>query len=119
MAEKALYDQLHMYNAKIQNEFKDNWGSVLTFMDAQDTSKLIQKANNVQSIVTKIENQKLKSKSSEAFQNYTKYKSNRVLKNRQQLSIDCIVEDNEASLDYSNSPRSNYGDRLNPNDFKF
>ena len=53
MAEKALYNQLQVYNAKIQNEFKDNWGSMLTFMDADDTTKLIQKANKVQELKDK------------------------------------------------------------------
>jgi len=32
MAEIALYKQLTKYNEKIQNDYKDNWGSVLTFL---------------------------------------------------------------------------------------
>jgi len=40
-----------MYNEKIQNEFKDNWGSMLTFIDANDTTKLIKKSNKVREII--------------------------------------------------------------------
>ena len=32
MAEKALQLQLLKYNEKVQNTYKNNWGSVLTFL---------------------------------------------------------------------------------------
>lgn len=46
MAQKALYDQLETYNSKIPNDFRDNWGSILTFLDGKDTQKLIKRGDN-------------------------------------------------------------------------
>ena len=40
MAEKALYHRLENYNETIQNKYKDNWGSLLSYLDAKDTKFL-------------------------------------------------------------------------------
>lgn len=32
MAENALYKVLENYNSSIENKFKSNWGSLLTFL---------------------------------------------------------------------------------------
>jgi hypothetical protein len=45
MAQKALYDQLEAYNSKIPNDFRDNWGSILTFLDGNDTKNLIKRGD--------------------------------------------------------------------------
>ena len=47
MAEAVLYGQLTKYNEKIENHYKDNWGSVLTFLRGRDTDALIKKAEAV------------------------------------------------------------------------
>jgi hypothetical protein len=47
MAQKALYNQLEAYNSKIPNDFRDNWGSILTFLDGKDTANLIKKGDNI------------------------------------------------------------------------
>jgi hypothetical protein len=40
MAEEALYKRLENYNETIQNKYKDNWGSLLGYLDAHDTEFL-------------------------------------------------------------------------------
>ena len=47
MAEKALYNQLETYNSKIPNHYRDNWGSILTFLDGKDTDKLMDKGEKI------------------------------------------------------------------------
>ena len=47
MAEKALYNQLETYNSKIPNHYRDNWGSILTFLDGKDTDKLMEKGSKI------------------------------------------------------------------------
>jgi len=47
MAEKALYSQLTKYNEKVDNKYKNNWGSVLSFLKGQDTSDLTNKSDQV------------------------------------------------------------------------
>ena len=47
MAEAALYQKLEKYNNTIANNFKSNWGSLLTFLDGNDTVLLTKKANQV------------------------------------------------------------------------
>jgi hypothetical protein len=44
MAESALYKRLENYNETIQNKYKDNWGSLLGYLDAGDTNFLNQMA---------------------------------------------------------------------------
>jgi len=68
---------------------------MLTFMDADDTTKLIQKANKVLEIK---EQKQIISKSSDAFIP-KKYKKRQALKNKQNLKISCINEDSEHSQD--------------------
>ena len=40
MTETALYNSLEKYNENIENNFKSNWGSLLTFLDGKDTDIL-------------------------------------------------------------------------------
>ena len=48
MADQALYQALEEYNQTIANNFKHNWGSLLTYLDGNDTGILTFKANSVQ-----------------------------------------------------------------------
>ena len=48
MAEQALYKKLEKYNETIPNNFRNNWGSLLTYLDGNDTGILTQKAQSVQ-----------------------------------------------------------------------
>ena len=45
MADTALYQKLEQYNNTIENNFKSNWGSLLTYLDGNDTQILTQKAS--------------------------------------------------------------------------
>ena len=45
MADIALYQQLEEYNNTIDNNFKSNWGSLLSYLDGNDTGILTKKAN--------------------------------------------------------------------------
>lgn len=45
MAEKALYEQLTKYNEKVSNTYKNNWGSVLSFLGGHDTEALATKSD--------------------------------------------------------------------------
>ena len=45
MAESALYKNLEQYNETIPNNFRTNWGSLLTYLDGNDTAILEKKAN--------------------------------------------------------------------------
>lgn len=47
MASEALYQKLEEYNNTIENNFKSNWGSLLTYLDGNDTGILTTKANMV------------------------------------------------------------------------
>lgn len=40
MAESHLYRSLEKYNETILNKYKDNWGSMLGFIDSKDIPKL-------------------------------------------------------------------------------
>jgi len=40
MAETALYKQLDDYNRTITNNYKDNWGSLLSFLSSKDAKEL-------------------------------------------------------------------------------
>ena len=40
MAESALYKQLEIYNRTVSNKYRENWGSLLTYLDHKDTSQL-------------------------------------------------------------------------------
>jgi len=44
MADIALYQKLKEYNSTIPNNFKSNWGSLLTYLDGNDTDLLAKKA---------------------------------------------------------------------------
>ena len=44
MVETALYNRLEEYNQTIQNNYKSNWGSLLNFLDGEDTEILTEKA---------------------------------------------------------------------------
>jgi hypothetical protein len=44
MAEKCLYSALARYNQQIQNSYSDNWGSLLNFLNSNDTHILTNKA---------------------------------------------------------------------------
>ena len=48
MADTALYQRLEQYNNTIENNFKSNWGSLLTYLDGNDTGILTTKADSVQ-----------------------------------------------------------------------
>ena len=48
MADTALYQKLEQYNNTIENNFKSNWGSLLTYLDGNDTQILTYKSNQVQ-----------------------------------------------------------------------
>ena len=48
MADTALYQKLEQYNNTIENNFKSNWGSLLTYLDGNDTGILTTKATSVQ-----------------------------------------------------------------------
>ena len=37
MAEQALHNALEKYNQTIENNFKNNWGSLMTYLDGKDT----------------------------------------------------------------------------------
>ena len=43
MADTALYQKLKEYNNTIPNNFKSNWGSLLTYLDGNDTDLLAKK----------------------------------------------------------------------------
>ncbi len=47
MADIALYQKLEQYNNTIENNFKSNWGSLLTYLDGNDTAILTHKSNQV------------------------------------------------------------------------
>ena len=57
MAEKQLYLKLEKYNDTIGNDFRGNWGSLLTYLPGSDTNILCQASNNV-----KMEEHKLSAK---------------------------------------------------------
>ena len=40
MAENALYSRLQNYNETIVNKYKDNWGSLVSFLDSKDIKHL-------------------------------------------------------------------------------
>ena len=40
MAEKALYRNLENYNENIFNKYKDNWGSLVNYLKADDVHHL-------------------------------------------------------------------------------
>lgn len=40
MAEKVLYNNLEQYNETITNNFRTNWGSLLSYLDGNDTGIL-------------------------------------------------------------------------------
>ena len=44
MVETALYNRLEEYNQTIANNYKSNWGSLLNFLDGEDTENLTKKA---------------------------------------------------------------------------
>ena len=47
MVETSLYNALSDYNKLIQNNYSQNWGSLLNFMDGDDTKILTEKADNM------------------------------------------------------------------------
>ena len=47
MAEKTLYVNLERYNGTIENNFRSNWGSLLTYLDSDDTNLLCNTSNKV------------------------------------------------------------------------
>jgi hypothetical protein len=48
MAETALYNRLEYYNSTIENTYRDNWGSLLTYFDNPDTAIMVQLADGAQ-----------------------------------------------------------------------
>ena len=48
MAETALYNRLEYYNSTIENSYRDNWGSLLTYFDNPDTKIMVQLADGAQ-----------------------------------------------------------------------
>lgn len=48
MAQEALRRNLELYNNTIDNNFKNNWGSLLSYLDGNDTALLTNKAAFVQ-----------------------------------------------------------------------
>ena len=48
MAETALYNRLEYYNSTIENTYRDNWGSLLTYFDNPDTKIMVQLADGAQ-----------------------------------------------------------------------
>ena len=48
MAQEALRQNLELYNNTIDNNFKNNWGSLLSYLDGNDTALLTKKANFAQ-----------------------------------------------------------------------
>ena len=40
MAESALYKQLEIYNRTVSNKYRENWGSLLSYLDHNDTQQL-------------------------------------------------------------------------------
>ena len=40
MAETVLYQRLQNYNNTIDNNYKDQWGSLITFLPGKDTQYL-------------------------------------------------------------------------------
>ena len=56
MAEKALYSQLTKYNEKVDNKYKNNWGSVLSFLKGQDTCDLTNKSDQVMMYTMNLDN---------------------------------------------------------------
>lgn len=47
MVEKALYVKLEQYNGTIDSSFRNNWGSLLTYLDSDDTNLLCKTSNKV------------------------------------------------------------------------
>ena len=48
MAETALYNKLEYYNSTIENTYRDNWGSLLTYFDNPDTKIMVKLADGAQ-----------------------------------------------------------------------
>ena len=46
MVEKALYNKLEQYNGTIDDSFRNNWGSLLTYLDSSDDTNLLCKTSN-------------------------------------------------------------------------
>jgi hypothetical protein len=46
MASNALYKQLEVYNKNFKNDFKENWGSLLTYLQVNDTEMMMRASNN-------------------------------------------------------------------------
>jgi hypothetical protein len=46
MASNALYKQLEAYNKNFKNDFKENWGSLLTYLQVNDTEMMMRASNN-------------------------------------------------------------------------
>lgn len=44
MVENTLFEKLETYNKQQENHYKDNWGSLLSFINAEDTDMLTKKA---------------------------------------------------------------------------
>ena len=47
MTDKTLYLKLEKYNDTIENNFRGNWGSLLTYLNGNDTNILCKASNNV------------------------------------------------------------------------
>lgn len=47
MVEKALYKNLELYNGTIANDYRGNWGSLLSYIDSDDTNVLCRASNKV------------------------------------------------------------------------
>jgi hypothetical protein len=45
MVENSLYNALSKYNKHIKNSYTQQWGSLLTFIDGDDTRVLTEKAD--------------------------------------------------------------------------
>ncbi len=47
MAENALFSSLADFNQERDNKYRENWGSLMSFLDAEDTDALTSKINHV------------------------------------------------------------------------
>jgi hypothetical protein len=48
MVENTLFEALETYNKDVANTYKDNWGSLLSFINADDTNMLTMKSDFMQ-----------------------------------------------------------------------
>ena len=47
MANTALYERANMYNRRVENGYRDRWGSLLQYLAADDNERLIQMSDKL------------------------------------------------------------------------